>query len=831
MAGRRFVGGYGPERAELVIVGEAPGRKECLVGRPFIGPSGQLLNATLEAYGIDRDSCYATNSVMCDVKPRNAELDACWPRLRDEIMSRKPKLVLTLGAVAFQQVCRTNGALRNTQGTLWWQEELGVWVLPTWHPAAILRGGASDKLFPDLMGSIGRVAKYLDGTLEFPDPNASLAFPWTFFRGVPGALKALSYYERKASKGRLQLAFDTESISTGKHGPRPEDDTWIMSQFYDGERAAAIAMIDTYNFDEAISIRDPELDAAFIRLFRHPNITWNMHNGAQYDCRVLRVNLGECPPDHRMRDTMMLGLGLTELNTRIGLEPLSRTWLNSPAYKKDLANSGYKYSVGPRSEAQWRHLARYGVEDVYNGWNLNRVLPPVVKKEGTMKLVKDLLMPLAMTCGRLSQRGILVDQAQVKRLDELWGGARDRITYELQELAIEAGWPLDEKYVKAKDGRLNPGSHLQLAHLMYDVLGMQPTDGTTNRKYTSKWDGGRSERSVDSDFLIGHLDDEGLPGEACQQMQKLRIFAKLVSTYVKGIANDVYASDGLAHPDAKIAGTATGRLVWNHPPVQVLPHYGAHAQLFEEDFSTETRRLFPARPGYVVVSADFKQLELRMAWALSGDEELGKTLMTSDPHARTAAGMFRKPEENVNDADRHAAKRVSFGVLYGRTAFTLARGPLLEITGGNQDLAQAYIDRFFTQYSVYHEYWKRCRWEAINVGELVTPFGRKRRWPLITDDNKKEVMNQGCNFPIQSTASDMCSLALIRLEAELERREIGWPLYTVHDEIVSEIREDRLDEGIAVIKETMTRAPFPTSAQFLVDVKVGPTLGDLVKIK
>lgn len=817
--GRRgWCGGDGPAKARLVIVGEGPGDTETVLGKPFSGASGQLLNATLKENGIERKDVYVTNSVQCNIKPNSGELASCRPRLVEEILSHEPELVLVLGKVAWQQLSQTRTSMADVVGTLWWQEDLKLWLIPTWHPAAALR---SDGYFPDIANSIGRVSAFLRGVEKLPNPAQKLSFKWTFFQTPEGILKALKYYAEQAETlGRVGIATDTESISPGRW-PHPESDQWIMWQLYDGKRAAA------FNW----TVADERVKKAARRLLTNPRIRWAMHNGAIYDTRVFRHNLGVCPADENIFDTLVLGIGLSERDQAVGLEPLSRQYLNAPAYKKALKNAGYRHAKGPQNDAQWHQLAYYGVEDTYYTYELNRVLPPIVRDEGTLGLCKDLLMPLALTCGRISGRGFPIDREQAEKLQRLWGGKCDEYVERLQTLAEEAGWPLDPKIAKAKDGRLNPRSHLQLAHLAYDVLGLEPTDGTTNRKYTSKFDGGRSARSVDQDFLIGHEDEL-----MCQLMSRLRVYDKLVRTYVKTIDREMEMDpEGLIHPDFRISRTTTGRLVVR-PLLQVLPHYGAHSQLADEDFAQETRRMFPARPGYVIVSADFKQLEMRVAWALSGDKALGEALCSDDVHAVTAAYMFRKPQGTVTSGDRHAAKRVSFGVAYNRSAYTLSRGPLLEVLGGlsvpehiRQARAQDFIDAFWSRYSDYYRYHQWCKQEALRVGELTTPFGRKRRWMLITDRTRKEIENQAVNFPIQSAASDMCSTALFRSEAALARENLGFPLYTVHDEVVFELKISTLERGIEVVREVMEAPPFDSGdAVFPVDVKVGPNLGDLV---
>lgn len=852
----RSVGGFGPTVVDLVIVGEHPGETECLTGRPFTGPSGMLLNQTLKSYGIDPEQCYRTNAVLCSCKPKNPHLIACWSRLQREIVERNPKIVLTLGKVAFQAVCRTRANLVDTDGTLWWQPELGCWVVPTWHPAAVLRGGADDSFFPRIADAIWRISRFLDGRDALPNPRKERDhIPWTFFRTPEGAAKALRHYLGRANGAQelrfaIELACDTESHSpgrgfpppdlylpeatvqnikkTGKGRPHPFSDTWIMLQLYDGTRCAVFDVTAILNNENRFLLR---------KLLRHPGAIWIGHNFAQYDTQVFRANGLPAPPDENIRDTMVWGLGLSERRNAVGLEPLSRTWLNAPAYKKGLKASGYRHQKGPQSEVQWRNLAVYGMDDAVNSWRLSRKLPAIVRDEGTQELCENLLLPLAITCGKLSARGFPIDTTQIDKLEELWGGKTNEIVAELQEYAGKASFPhrgeqqkLTDSVLKSIDKRgFNPRSHLQLAHLAYDVLGLQPTTGSTNRKFsgTAKNLRGR-DRSVDADFLAANEDPT-----FCWLMTKLRIYDKLVRTYVRGLAKEI-DRDGLIHPDANIAATATGRLVWK-PLLQVLPHYGAHAQLEEEDFAKETRKLFPARNGMVIVGSDYKQLEFRVAWMLSGDEALGRSLMSSDPHATTAAMMFQKTLDKVTKADRHAAKRVGFGVAYNRSAFTLAQGPLLDILGGidvPQNIrigkAQEFIDSYWRSYPDYRRYFEWCMETALRDGELSTPFGRKRRWLLITNENKRGIQNQAVNFPIQSAASDMCSTALIRLAVELPKRKLGFPLYTVHDEIVCEIYANKLEEGIRCIQEIMSHPPIDTgTAQFPVDSSYGPNLGDL----
>lgn len=476
-----------------------------------------LLNQTLKSYGIDPADCYYTNSILCSLsdRPKNAHLDSCWGRLRSELIAHQPKLILTLGKTAFQAVCRTRANLADTDGTLWWQPELNCWVIPTWHPAAVLRGGADDSFFPRIANAIWRVSRFLDGKDSLPNPDQEREdIPWTFFRNPIGAEKALRYYLRQANGAQelgfaIELACDTESIApgygsppewiylpeqtlanlkkTGKGRPHAYSDTWIMLQLYDGHRAAVFDVAATLNEGNRFLLR---------KLLRHPGAIWIGHNFAQYDTQVFRANGLPAPRDEAIRDTMVWGLGLSERKNAVGLEPLSRTWLNAPAYKKGLAASGYRHKKGPQSETQWRNLAVYGMDDTVNSWKLNRILPPLVKDEGTLELCENILLPLALTCGKLSSRGFPIDTRQIDRLEELWGGRTNVIVSELDAFAKKHGWPNDphlgqpepekgwgKRRVYTSDSEFNPRSHIQLAHLAFDVLGMSATSGSTNRKF------------------------------------------------------------------------------------------------------------------------------------------------------------------------------------------------------------------------------------------------------------------------------------------------------------------------------------------------------------
>jgi len=362
---------------------------------------------------------------------------------------------------------------------------------------------------------------------------------------------------------------------------------------------------------------------------------------------------------------------------------------------------------------------------------------------------------------------------------------------------------MKRRFILVPDGTFNPNSAPQRQHLAFNVLKMKPVKGT----------------SVDKDFFAYHGTHpfSKLMGDYSEVRH-------LMSNYVDGIADDVWA-DGRIHPDFLLFGTVTGRLSIHNPPMQTIPKWGVDAKK-----AKMVRKLFVASPGHVIVDIDYKNLELFIAWHYSGDENLGKALTEEDFHRRTAAAIFNKEYDAVTGLDRFNSKFVTFGIAYGRQAWSLAQGELYELTGGNERKAQQYIDRFWGLYPDYKRVYDEWQERALSVGELRTPMGRVRRWRLKSREMLNHIRNQAVNFPIQSLASDVCLSAFIRLSHILPQRGLGHVLFTVHDSLVFEIKQERLEEALAVIDKEMTTAPFDTHISLHTDIEVGPSLGEVVAL-
>jgi len=314
-------------------------------------------------------------------------------------------------------------------------------------------------------------------------------------------------------------------------------------------------------------------------------------------------------------------------------------------------------------------------------------------------------------------------------------------------------------------------------------------------------DRGTLERIVDQHEVVGSILEY-------RQLQTLK------GTFIEGLLSRV-SSDSRVRADFLLHGTVTGRLSSRDPNLQNIPIL----------VGPLIRDAFAATPRWTLVKADYNQLELRCAAYYSRDELLMKYYEENkDVHKMVASEVFSVPEERVTERQRYIAKYIDFGIIYGRGAKSLAFGELKCSVAE----AQRYIDSFLSRFQGLARWMEKIKNQAITQGYVTTPFGRKRRFPIILDSNREEISRQAVNAPIQSMASDICLTALTRLYNRFDP-EIARILLTVHDEILMESRE--VDEIIPIIKYEMEEnCSIESPVSFKVDIKIGQRWGSLEKV-
>lgn len=395
------------------------------------------------------------------------------------------------------------------------------------------------------------------------------------------------------------------------------------------------------------------------------------------------------------------------------------------------------------------------------------------------RLLEELLYPASDALAEMEHCGIMVDVDYLNQLNvQLEKELQDLIT----QMQTMAGY------------KLNPNSYHQLVDLLFNKFELPiPLKGLVTDEESLK--------------LIAEMTGN----EFVKLLLHYRDRKKFHSTYVLGLlkARD---ENNRVHTNFNLNVTATGRLSSSRP-----------VNLQNITKGSEARNIFIATPGYKLIECDLSQAEVRVWAILSRDEVLRKNVMSGlDMHISTACLMFGKKPEEVTKQMRDAAKRFTFGVMYGKTAQSLASDLNISL-----DEAQHLMDKFFEAYSRGKEWIHEMQELALEQGFIVTPFGRKLRF-IITPENRSKVMRQAVNYPIQSTASDITLASLIRIHRRIKAGEFGNTrlLLTVHDSIILETTENEKEVALAV-KTEMEKDIFDGWLPIVADTKVGVRWGEL----
>lgn len=774
----------GSKTAKIAVVGRNPGKQEARTGIPFTGPSGELLNATLQEAGLKREDLYIANAVNChwpeDEGPPPEAYEACKPRLFQELRDVNPELVLTLGNEATQALLGKIGGIKSLIGSMhelvlkatlqvdpWMTSEVvqKTWVLPTFHPAYILRGAIDG--FDDMLDAFKRAKRLTTGETPYPAP-----LPYDKVHYLNTAEEVYDTLLWLKEEGPQVLAIDTETDFV-----RDPKRTILLLQVGTGDEA--------WVFEAKYMLNCPASDI-FQDILDDENRTWIFHN-AEFDLQYLQHHWKIMPKN--IIDTMALALCLSEKLQHCGLKRLVNTYLSVPHYETEihsyLTHKGVGFSAIPREV-----LVPYAGFDVIFTYRLYPVLRKLVEAEGNLNLA-ELLTEAQRLFAEMAYFGIKVDLNYVEELKNEYDPLRDRLEKVMQAYAMARKFDANQVVKNPEWPFLNVRSPKQLLYFVNNFCGLN-TD-TTDAKFMEK--------------NAGH--------EFIEMLDRFRKVDHLMKTYVEGIVDDVWP-DKRVHPDF-VHGTVTGRTTIQHPPLQTLP-----GDDFAEQMDVKSiRKLFVSEEGYKFVHSDYSQLEIRVAWHITGDEGLGKAVMSKDMHRTMAAAIYHKDPKDITDYERSRSKLVTFGMMYGRQAPSLAVGMKCTV-----EEAQAFLDAYEAQFPVYFGWWRAQQDSAINDGLLTTTFGRRRRWTLITPEIERAVRNQAVNFPIQSTASDICLSSLIKLNKMLKEKGWGRALFSVHDSVELEIKNEVVEEAAVIVKDIMEH-PFEKScAVFKVKLGYGDNMAD-----
>ena len=423
--------------------------------------------------------------------------------------------------------------------------------------------------------------------------------------------------------------------------------------------------------------------------------------------------------------------------------------------------------------------------------NLRPRLEAEMRNLGVDYLFHEIELPLAGVLADMETEGVAIDVPYLKQMQEELGSQLAAIETEVEEVAGQ---------------KFNLNAPQQLAKVLFEDLRL-PVGKRTKTGY-----------STDADTLEALREKHPIVGLILEHRQ----LSKLKSTYVDALPQLVDPLSGRVHTSFGQASTATGRLSSSNPNLMNIP--------IRTELGQRIRRAFKAgRPDHVMVSADYSQIELRIAAHLSGDPKLlGAFAAGQDIHTATAAAVFKIPLEQVNPDQRRLAKVANFGSIYGQGEYGLSQQ--LGITG---DVAREFLGQYWSTYAHLREYLDEVRRKAREEGFVVSATGRRRAIPDLRSPNyqlRSAAERMAINFPMQSLAADIIKIAMVRLHREIEADEIeGRMLLQVHDELLFEVPHAELDQFAEKVPRVMTGA-YELETGIEVEMKVGPNWADMKKL-
>jgi DNA polymerase-1 len=630
-----------------------------------------------------------------------------------------------------------------------------------------------------------------DARISVRGTEAGYARPTaTAATGIDPALAAPGEYETVLSREQLdawvarlhtadEFAFDTETDSLDALCANLVG----LSLCVEPGRACYIPVGHDYPGAPAQLPREVVLDA-LRPLFADPRRKKLGQHG-KYDLHVLRCHGVEVRG--YADDTMLESFVLNATASRHDMDSLARRYLGYDTIKfSDVAGKGAKQILF--SQVAIDDASRYAAEDADVTMRLHRVLAPKLAAEPKLEQVyRDIEMPLVPVLERIEANGVLIDMEELRRQSADLG----RRMLALQQQATGLA------------GRsFNLDSPRQLGALLFEELKLPALVKTP---------GGAP--STNEEALEAIADLHELP----RVILEYRGLAKLRSTYTDKLPEMANPRDGRVHTSYHQAGAATGRLASNDPNLQNIP-------VRTED-GRRIRAAFIAPPGRRIVSCDYSQIELRIMAHLSQDPALLRAFASgADVHRATAAEVFGKPLDAVEANERRAAKAINFGLMYGMSAFGLAKQ--LGIARGE---AQDYIALYFSRYPGVREFMERTREQARERGYVETVFGRRLYLDNIHARNqglRAGAERAAINAPMQGTAADIIKRAMVDLDGWLAgHREQALMVLQVHDELVFEVDAGFVDSLVAEAKVRMARAA-ELAVPLVVDAGVGDNWGE-----
>jgi DNA polymerase-1 len=518
--------------------------------------------------------------------------------------------------------------------------------------------------------------------------------------------------------------------------------------------------------------------------------TLKIGHNIKYDIQVFsRHGLTEIAS---IDDTMLISYVLEAGAHGHGMDALAELHLGHKTIAYDEVTGTGKARIS-FAEVPLDKARDYAAEDAEVTLRLHRTLKPRLVEQGLLTVYETIERPLVPVVVAMEAEGITVDRTALQRLSNEFALRLDELEKSIHK---EAGHPF------------NVGSPAQLGKVMFDELGLTLPDGRT----PSKTKTGAYATGADI------LDDLAATGHKLPQMVlDWRQLAKLKSTYTDALVEAIDPRTKRVHTSFALAAASTGRLSSTDPNLQNIP--------VRNEEGRKIREAFVPAAGKTLLSFDYSQIELRLLAHVADIESLKDAFRKGqDIHATTASEMFGVPLDKMDKETRRRAKAINFGIIYGISAFGLARQ--LSIPQGE---ARAYIEAYFKRYPGIRAYMDRTKKEAHQQGYVSTPFGRRIWLPEIGSKNpamRSFAERAAINAPIQGGAADIIKRAMVRIPAALAAAKLDARLLLqVHDELLFEVDPAEQERTVALVGGLMENAAEPAvklSVKLQVDWGAGP---------
>ncbi|HLA30618.1 MAG TPA: DNA polymerase I, partial [Pseudomonas sp.] len=504
---------------------------------------------------------------------------------------------------------------------------------------------------------------------------------------------------------------------------------------------------------------------------------------AKYDINILANASTPIAVQGVAFDTMLESYVLDSTATRHDMDSLALKYLDHSTIRfEDIAGKGAKQLTFDQIALEL--AGPYAAEDADVTLRLHQALWAKLEAEPSLaRVLREIEMPLVPVLARIERQGALVDA-------KLLGQHSVELGDKLVALERQAFDIAGEEF--------NLSSPKQLGVILYEKLGLPIISKTAKGQAST------------AEAVLAELAEQDF--ELPKVLMQYRTLSKLKSTYTDRLPEQINPRTGRIHTSYHQAVAATGRLSSSDPNLQNIPIRSAEGR--------RIRQAFVAPAGYKLLAADYSQIELRIMAHLAQDEGLLEAFRHDrDVHRATAAEVFGVPLDAVSVDQRRSAKAINFGLIYGMSAFGLAKQ-----IGCDRKQAQAYIDVYFARYPGVLAYMERTREQAAEQGYVETLFGRRLYLPEIRSSNqglRKGAERTAINAPMQGTAADIIKRAMIAVDNWLSESGLDAKvILQVHDELVLEVREDLVEQVRERIKQLMSGAA-ELAVPLLVDVGVG----------